>query len=72
MCDRSAAEAGAQQLLPADDVVLPARDPRDRSLHVMHNLSLDRPRTDRGRFRIVHMHQVPRSSVRAAIGRFYT
>jgi hypothetical protein len=70
VCDRTATQARAQQLLPADDVVLMARDPRNRPLHVMHNLSLERRRADRGRFRITHMHPMAGSWFSGSIGRF--
>jgi hypothetical protein len=72
MRDRAPTKTRTEQLLPADDVVLPARNPRDRSLHVMHNLSPARPPADRVRFRITHMHQMTRSPSHATIGRFCT
>ena len=41
MRDRPPPETRAEQLLPADDVVLATPDPGDPPLHLMHNLPLD-------------------------------
>jgi len=59
-------------LLPADHIVLPRRNPRDRSLHVMQNLSPRFPPAHRVRFRITYMHPMTRTPNRTAIDRFCT
>src|SRR5689334_13863002 len=43
MRDRPPTQTHTQQLLPADHVVLTTTDPRDRPLHLTHNLPTDPP-----------------------------
>jgi hypothetical protein len=57
------AAASAEQLLAVHHVVLPPRDPRDLSLHVMHNLSSEAAGADGVRVRMPDMHDMARSSI---------